>query len=392
MATTLTCSAELLDLLEVWAVCNNRLEYMDKQESELFPAPDPTREEGYSNVRDNSSDAFVHTAQDRRVSGSMRKAGLLFLKLLARRMGLGSDAWFNAVVLLNAYLQRKSSTDQQHTSALYTAIISTLTKLDSVITGEKLIVRKANDLVEAFGLPFLTCNMLFKKERDLLMTLKWNMNPPSVYTWISAACIRFDLMTKCGIYKNITFAQEVVIRYAEKLLVQCPDVGTVPPRRLANGLVALGLVVATILEFEALCPAGVEISEFSLLFKDFFDLKAMPACIVPPNHRDMLFQVFMFATGFQAHELRRDAYMVLTRWGEQRYTTCRTNWTESQTLLLGTRITRSMSWAPPAGVCLKASNEEGGCGNYVRARQRRHSSYMSGSATPIRAAGRTVPV
>ena len=242
------------------------------------------------------------------------------------------QAWFKAVLLLDAYTQRKDPLAKQHAPTLYVAIVSTLVKFEPLnkkdaqellkfsSTSRLSIVDEANSLVRHFqdqghvGMTGLTVEMLKKQERDLLITVDWNLGVPSVYTWAKFVCERLNVISRNKVSTSINFLLAFVLHHAAVVLVQGPDVGDIPPRRLTHGLVVLGLVVARLLDLQTLCPAEVKILDFDLVFRKVFCYRdTMPQCAVPSIYKEPMFELVVVASCVQAHELRRDAYVVATK-------------------------------------------------------------------------------
>lgn len=167
---------------------------------------------------------------------------------------LPQKSWFDAVLLFDLYCWRAPSPVlAADLPVLCGAIIRLLSKMDdgvSVPNSIRLVscaVQFANRLRQeghTMNLFLVTEQEMVKQELVVTEVLRWQLNTPTVETWMSAFCARMDTLTQKRMHPAILSTWKQSICSARNLFMQRPASQTFSPQRVASGLLALGLIAA----------------------------------------------------------------------------------------------------------------------------------------------------
>mmetsp|Transcript_90108 Transcript_90108/g.227274 ORF Transcript_90108/g.227274 Transcript_90108/m.227274 type:complete len:329 (-) Transcript_90108:265-1251(-) len=243
---------------------------------------------------------------------------------VVRRLGLSDSALFRGVALLDAWLAVRASGMPDSSfirdlPAACTAAVHVLCKfgaLEEKNAGELMW----RDATAAIGeeLPRL-CDDWFDvqphdvqtQEFGLLHSLRWQINVPTVESWLSMIEARFGVVTVGFFSKPMVLAGQELRQLALTLLQWRPADKRHPPRRLASGLFGVGLLRAKLLPAEALRPQHVCQDEWEELFLQSQMVDEVPACTLSPTYFQWVLESLAIATHTPLEEVRQDCEITM---------------------------------------------------------------------------------
>lgn len=247
----------------------------------------------------------------------MREAALQILHVLGEVAGLGLAGWYTAAVLFDAQYLRRKSRVHEALPTVCAAVVSLVRKTDSSTwrCRADALADKASELARGLHVypHSADCEVklqdLLQEERAILKTMGWRLDIPSVFSWMSALCERFNIVS-CGLVaSNLEFVfQQLALPGARTLVMRNAATPELAPRRVANGLFCLGLVTAQLMPLDALRPDELDSQSWEALFTR--GPGAVPRCALPPGHARQIFEVLQVAAGCDADTLKADALAV----------------------------------------------------------------------------------
>jgi hypothetical protein len=265
--------------------------------------------------------------------------------------GLGPSAWFDAVLLLDAY-RLKGSPSPEELSAACAAIVALLRKNDGTSQRwQTLFAREASQLANRLAnLGFqarappgeasvptsdeednqsdgeddqsnseVSTEDILAQECRILAAVDWQVNLASVHKWLWTLCERFKVILRERLSPSLewVFQQGLLSAraYLQRMDGACVDVASnarppLPPQRVANGIFCLGLVSARLLPVEALRPKDVGLEEWATLYAKSQWQGAAGTCALPHGHLNMMVEALQVTTRCCAAELQADSHAV----------------------------------------------------------------------------------
>jgi hypothetical protein len=178
--------------------------------------------------------------------------------------------WFEAATLLDAFYAGTScnGTVVEHVPATCMAVLSILLKADSASSRHRLygphnLQAHASQLVQwlrslGYKPDEVTSEEIMNQEVVVLAGLRWQINLPSLESWVATFCTRFNVLTRGGFLPSLAWAWERMMLFARAAVMQKPASRTLLPRRVAAGLMCLGLARARLLQVEALLHPSMD--------------------------------------------------------------------------------------------------------------------------------------
>ncbi|CAK0796919.1 unnamed protein product [Prorocentrum cordatum] len=194
-------------------------------------------------------------ARDAALDAGLRDAGVRFMWSLCQAVGLLPAAGFQAATLLDvACLRRDGGILPEHLPLACTVIVKLLKKADTATTvvSNASMVPHAQRMVGCLRqlghhVPDATEDALTAQEGILLVTLKWETQPPTVESWVSIFVSRFNIIT-CGIHAaRLNQVWEQSMLCAQALATKLPASRDMPPLAMARGLLGVGFVCSGLL-------------------------------------------------------------------------------------------------------------------------------------------------
>jgi len=249
----------------------------------------------------------------------LRKAALQFLTSLVELSGLPQSTWFDAVLLLDlCYLSGRVG--EEVLPSVCTVLVTVLGKNESATSTVRLadlsiLTTRFAMWMSGMGYYVLCQEVtkveLRKQETAVLSALDWQLNWPSVRTWLSAFCDRFDVLLRHTMTSNIEWIFAQSIFSASSLVAHHPASATMAPQRMANGLLCIFLVVARMVPLAALRPAHLSQEEWEERFCKSQCMGAPPSSSLPPAWGAGILRFLTIVTGCEFRTLVVDAHLVV---------------------------------------------------------------------------------
>lgn len=186
-----------------------------------------------------------------------RSAAVWMLGHLVEHMGLQETRWLDTLLLLDLFcLHRPQALEENTWPALCTAIARIVRKLDDAEPTEALsnLHHKATSMAQWLQRSgysqvetWVTMEDLRKHEEEVLTVMQWSLKLPTVQDWLTVLCARLNVFTRNAFMHFLTRLWTENFHLARLLATHCPTTSACGPRRLAHGLLCLGLVSARVL-------------------------------------------------------------------------------------------------------------------------------------------------
>jgi len=247
-----------------------------------------------------------------------RDMALRFIAWFANLLNLSSEAWFHSAALLDVYCRRYTGPDlMSRLPATCVALVKMLKKVNNAgvsMKGSNLSVH-AGHLGEALrreGIrtDFTNEEMLNEEEISLLVTMDWKIiSIPSMESWLSTYCTRFNVLTKRLLVPSLLWVWERTVFCARILIMHSPASAALPPRKQANGLLGLAFVSARLLPLDAIRPEKQCPTIFEQLFLQiqeqlFLQIQGttaqqvgVPTCVLRENHARRILELLRVTLG-----------------------------------------------------------------------------------------------
>lgn len=258
--------------------------------------------------------------QPQELPAKVREAVLRYSQQLSQMAGLQHTGWFDTAMYIDYYCLRcPGGADINTLPAVATALIGLLKKKDSaeqkVRTSD--YASQAPHLagwIQMLGYKSVDSNVTVEKiheeEHRILEILRWQINLPSTFSWMSSFCVRFNVFTCNKVTQSLAWIWEHYLLHARNLVLRYPLSPTLAPRSMANGLFCLGLVCSRMIPLELLRPEKLESREWEETFMKSQGQTVKPECWFPPQQAKVLAQAVLATTGCSASTLKKDSYCV----------------------------------------------------------------------------------
>jgi len=151
---------------------------------------------------------------------------------------------------------------------------------------------------------------LSKQECVLLEALEWQINLPSIESWMSMFCTRFNVLTRGLFVPSLNWVWEQGIFYARMVVMQRATSKELPPRRQAIGLLSLSFASARLLELEALRPHKLCSTMWEQLFVQSQLQGSVPPCVLRPGHARRVLELLQVTMDTNLVDLQEDCERV----------------------------------------------------------------------------------
>jgi len=256
----------------------------------------------------------------------VRHTALSFLSHIAQVVGLPQKSWFEASLLLDAFIL-KSLTPSQNLNSIELAINTlpaTCVALVAILRKNECISPLGADtscyiadacLLAQYlqGLGYTSVNaevtedMINKQEVKVLHTLRWRIRVPTIESWTSTFCARFNVLTRNSMVPSLTLVWQEALVAARRIMMHQASSKALPPKQLAAGLLAIGLVGARLLPLDSVRPRKMSEENWSQLYQGTQPKELHPKCVLPANHSDCLLVLLKITTGVDLAEMRAHA-------------------------------------------------------------------------------------
>lgn len=302
---------ELLDLLDREGASNEMMECWAQKDASL-PRPDPC------SLKTSKGDIAGGNAirpGDR--EGYLREVCLVYMQHIAHRVGMPMGSWFNAVLFFDLYTLRTGKMEQpQQLPLVCTAIVHAIRKIECARPWRSSDLLTSNHLaawLRQHGYADAgeaSPGELVEQEADLLKVLDGDLQLPSVYQWTTLLIRRLSALLRHKLSDSFDYMAPTVHRAAREIVLRRHSLGEFLPRRLATGLVCIGLT-AYLIPPECICPGEVDASAWRLLLQQGgWPIGDAGNHLVPQQYRGKILETVKLATARSLEELRSDAYAV----------------------------------------------------------------------------------
>jgi len=97
--------------------------------------------------------------------------------------------------------------------------------------------------------------------------LRWQVNVPSIETWLSVFCTRLMLMSDTALFPCLQWVQWFCTMHAEPFVLLRPACPTLTPRSAAQGLLCTGLLAAGLVPLDSMTPTELEVEAWDTIFQ-----------------------------------------------------------------------------------------------------------------------------
>jgi hypothetical protein len=210
----------------------------------------------------------------------VRATTLRFISHVAQLAGLQQKSFFEAATLLDIYHVKTIDPDEilptiETLPATCAALVAILRKFDCVtaqVSGVSFVSHAssfAQYLSSELGYssidPHVTEEMINDQEKIVLKALEWRINVPNAESWMNLFSGRFNIITRNTVAPTLCWVWQTGLCGARMVTMQQAAGSDLPPRVLAAGLLAFGLVSGGLLPKEALQPRQMTPSQWSML-------------------------------------------------------------------------------------------------------------------------------
>lgn len=158
---------------------------------------------------------------------------------------------------------------------------------------------------------------ILDEEWKMLELLEWQLMPPSVYTWLTVLCERFNVLSSDAFRRAVDWVQKWTLTTSWTLL-NCQGGGAgqeISPRRVAQGLFCLGLVSAGELPAATLRPHGVRPEDWETLLRQGRNQIDFPCGLAPDTpdgqrSQECILCTLQITAGCRLPELQENAHVV----------------------------------------------------------------------------------
>lgn len=241
-----------------------------------------------------------------------RDLALRYMQHLAQLMQLPETSLFDAAGLLDMYYLRAEGTVLVDTlPATCVATMKLLKKVDSALISMK----GCNLAAHGAQLSQMLCacgyevaepgeHQVAAQELAILEALGWRVIVPTVKSWTSMFCSRFNVLTHGFFLPSLQPIWQSSIAFGTALVMWRAASPSLPPRRMAAGIIGLSFVVARLLPVEALKPAQFSDESWQQCFASVSPEGVIPSCVLEPVHAHCVWETLQQSTGLTAAQLQ----------------------------------------------------------------------------------------
>jgi len=149
------------------------------------------------------------------------------------------------------------------------------------------------------------------REQTVLDVLRWQINPPTVESWMRAFCHRLDAATHHMLTQFFDWILDQGLVLARAIL-QSVTMFELPPYQFAVGLLCHGLVATKLLPLEMICPRDrAQHEDWKHVFLQG-EWGMVPECSLPSRYQKSMFDLLALATDSVPESLQREAMHFVT--------------------------------------------------------------------------------
>eukprot|EP00747_Dinoflagellata_sp_TGD_P075833 gnl/TRDRNA2_/TRDRNA2_158896_c0_seq1.p1 gnl/TRDRNA2_/TRDRNA2_158896_c0~~gnl/TRDRNA2_/TRDRNA2_158896_c0_seq1.p1 ORF type:complete len:339 (+),score=41.29 gnl/TRDRNA2_/TRDRNA2_158896_c0_seq1:76-1092(+) len=235
-----------------------------------------------------------------------RQIALSFMQLLLKRLELKSSDWFSAATLLDTY--RPPVSRLPTTCA---ALVSIITKSKFAKRDElKGMMTCLHQYGAAGSSSHVSKKDIYLEERRVLRDLSWEINLPTIESWVSSCCMRLKFLVDISFATPIERVKELSLQNGQTVVMHTALGCEFPPQKVAYGLFCLGLVGVQMLPLDVFRPEEVDPEDFEELLMCVSSCRpqlhtSVPQCPLASENWQAVARMVSVATGASIPELQQ---------------------------------------------------------------------------------------
>lgn len=261
--------------------------------------------------------------KDSLLPAQVRDAALRLMTYIAQLLGMSQKSWFSVVTAFDAYCLKFGSADNIFVTlpATCVALVKLLKKMDCAtdsMMGSNFSIF-ATELVkwlQQMGHPVedleVTEEAINSQELKVLKVLNWQLNLPTIESWTSRFCSRFNVLTRNMFMTSLNWAFGLCMAYARMIALRQATTREYSPRRISIGLLCISFVHARLLPVGQLCPEKVGHNDWEFLFAESQPQVQVAESLVPKTHHQSLLDLLEVTTGCRLQVLKEDCHLAAT--------------------------------------------------------------------------------
>lgn len=209
----------------------------------------------------------------------LRRATLRFMRFLADTIDLTPQAWFRAAVLLDAACLKKDGGLPIKDLPIAAAALVVLIKKEETADFNSYCFHLQEQIVQlrnyfrTLGYETededITEDCIFRMELALMDLLRWQVNVPSIESWLSVFCTRLMLMCDPAVLPCLRWVWRFCTMHAEPFVLLGPAWPTLTPRSAAQGLLCVGVLAAGLVPLDSMSPSEAEAEAWETILHQF---------------------------------------------------------------------------------------------------------------------------
>jgi len=242
-----------------------------------------------------------------------------YLQHVTQLVGLPVQKYFEAATLLDCYhLKNQDGVSIATLAVTCSALVMILKKNDNAtahMSACQLAPHAAQmaQWLQRRGIPNVavdvTERMLLAAESNVLEVLEWRISVPTVESWTSTFCARFNILTQSLFMASMNWVWQQSLMMSRMIMTRQALSKETSPQKLAVGLLGLGLVAAQLLPGDALRPSKIPPAEWEQLYIESQPQGVMPECVLPKDHARCLLDIVQATVTWSLFELQEACYL-----------------------------------------------------------------------------------
>lgn len=256
----------------------------------------------------------------------VRHTAISVLSSMAQHAGLQQKSLAEASLLLDVFILKSVASTKNPDSivlaintlpATCVALVAILGKFDCVLARTAItsfsIARACSFAQNLQQMGYtevnaaVTENMINTQEAKVLQKLRWRIHMPNTESWTSTFSSRFNVLTRNLIAPSLTWVWQHGMFAARMIMMHQASSEALPPKQLAAGLLAIGLVGARLLPLEAVRPHQMTDEDWIHLYHATGPQELHPKCMFPTKCSQRLVKLLTIAVGVDLAKIQEFA-------------------------------------------------------------------------------------
>eukprot|EP00747_Dinoflagellata_sp_TGD_P075834 gnl/TRDRNA2_/TRDRNA2_158896_c0_seq2.p1 gnl/TRDRNA2_/TRDRNA2_158896_c0~~gnl/TRDRNA2_/TRDRNA2_158896_c0_seq2.p1 ORF type:complete len:350 (+),score=50.35 gnl/TRDRNA2_/TRDRNA2_158896_c0_seq2:76-1125(+) len=246
-----------------------------------------------------------------------RQIALSFMQLLLKRLELKSSDWFSAATLLDTYRPPVSRLPTTCAALVNIVKKNKFAKRDEELKDMELLTSESAKMAKylhqcgfANGSSDVSKEDIYLEERRVLRDLSWEINLPTIESWVSSCCMRLKFLVDISFATPIERVKELSLQNGQTVVMHTALGCEFPPQKVAYGLFCLGLVGVQMLPLDVFRPEEVDPEDFEELLMCVSSCRpqlhtSVPQCPLASENWQAVARMVSVATGASIPELQQ---------------------------------------------------------------------------------------